>query len=140
LETRSEPSEFEINFIVKEIPYRYKFSLNNSVIISEELYSRRTQKEKKLYTRSFQNIDLFDFDDNQSKNRVLENTLAISVFAKENSSEAKEIHNFFSNIYVFFSETTPIDTIEMLKQDDFISEDKPKFKPFLIEFLKKSDT
>ena len=138
-DTRNTPTEFEINFIIKEVEYRYKFSLDNLKIISEELFSKKTQKEKKLYTRNYQEIILYDFDDNNSVSRVLDNTLAISVFAKENSEEAKSIHNFFRNIHVFFANVNTQDTIEMLKRDAFEADESKKFKTFLNGLLKKAD-
>lgn len=131
--TRNNPSEFEVSFEIEGIIYRYKFSLTNKEILTEELYCYRTQKESLLFSRVWQNITINDFEDNNSKNRVNENNLALSIFAKEWSIEAKKIHNFFLSIYVFFKQTTPIDTSKMMEDEELT------FKPFLLSLLKKAD-
>lgn len=131
--TRNQPSEFEVNFEIEGLVYRYKFSLTNKEILTEELYCQRTQKESLLFSRKCQEITINEFEDNNSKNRVNENNLALSIFAKEGSIEAKKIHNFFLNIYVFFKQTTPIDTSKMMEDEE------QTFKPFLLSLLKNAD-
>lgn len=134
-ETKDKPSEFEINFFIEEIQYRYKFSVNNKEVLSEDLYAYKSQKERILYTRSKEHwIIIKDFNDNNSKDRVKENSLALSVFANENSEEAKKIQKFFLDIHIFFRNTIwHIDTFNMLKNEPEI------FKPFLLNLLKKAD-
>lgn len=131
--TRNQPSEFEVNFEIEWLVYRYKFSLTNKEVLTEELFCYKTQKESLLFSRKGQEIVIKDFEDNNSKNRVNENNLALSIFAKEWSQEAKKIHSFFMNIYVFFKQTTPIDTSKMMEDEE------QTFKPFLLSLLKNAD-
>lgn len=133
--TRNQPSEFEVNFEIEWLVYRYKISLTNKEILTENLYCYRTQKESLLFSRNRQEITINDFDDNNSKNRVNENNLALSIFAKEWSQEAKKIHNLFLNIYVFFKQPSqnPLDTSKMMEDEE------QTFKPFLLSLLKNAD-
>jgi hypothetical protein len=49
--TRNNPSEFEVSFEIEGTIYKYKFSLTNKEILTEELYCYRTQKESLLFSR-----------------------------------------------------------------------------------------
>ena len=133
LKNRDNPVEFKIVFEIRWIVYRYEFSLDWIKIHSEILYCKRTQKEKILFKRNFQNIKIYDFKDNNSILRVNENNLALSIFAKEGSIEAKEIHKFFQEIYVFFGDWSIKDSEAMM-----INEHET-FKPFLKSLLLKAD-
>lgn len=131
--TRKEPVEFKITFEINWIIYRYELSLDWMKICSENLYSKKTQKEKTLFKRILQNITIYDFDDNNSIKRVNENNLALSIFAKEGSEEAKMIHRFFQEIYVFFWDWSPSDS-ELMMINEYET-----FKPFLKSLLNKAD-
>lgn len=131
--TKNDPVEFKIIFEIKWTVYRYEFSLDSIKIHSEFLYCKRTQKEKVLFKRNFQEIKIYDFKDNDSVSRVNENNLALSTFAKEGSIEAKEIHKFFQEIYVFLGDWSIKDSETMM-----INEHET-FKPFLKSLLIKAD-
>lgn len=133
IKTRNEPAEFKINFEIDGILYRYEFSLDWFKIHSEILYCRRTQKEKILFKREFQKIKIYDFEDNNSTSRVNENNLALSVFAKEWSLEAKKIHKFFQEIYIFTDKSSTQDS-EIMMLNEYET-----FKPFLQSLLYKAD-
>lgn len=133
-ESRVSPAEFEINFEINWVLYRYWFSLTNTSIISEQLFCRRTQKEKTLFTRDRQNIKIYDFDDNNSVSRVNENNLALSKFAKEWSDEAKKIHKFFQEIYIFFWDINNLRDTETMMLNEHET-----FYPFLKSLIQKTD-
>ena len=131
--TLNKPSEFEVIFEVDWLTYRYNFSLTNKEILYENLYCKKNIREKILFKREKQMIKIYDFDDNNSKNRVNENNLALSVFAKEWSEEAKKINKFFHDIFIFWKWYSLIDTENMLKTEN------DTFKPFLLNIVKNAD-
>lgn len=128
-----QPAEFEIIFEIEWQVYKYNFSLTNRQIVSENLYLKCSPREKLLFKRTNQNITIYNFDDNNSKKRVNETNLALSVFAKEWSEEAKKINKFFHDIYIFFKWYSFFDTENMLKSEP------DTFKLFLINLVKNSD-
>lgn len=129
----TQPAEFEIVFGIDWLIYRYNFSLTNKQIVSENLYKKWLSREKTLFKRNNQQIIIYNFDDNNSKNRVNENNLALSVFAKEWSEEAKKINKFFHNIYIFFKWYSFFDTENMWKSEP------DTFKLFLKNLVYNAD-
>lgn len=133
VKTRNEPAEFKVTFELNGLIYRYIFSVDLYKVYSETLYCKKTQKEKILFKREFQDIKIYDFNDNNSVSRVNENNLALSTFAKEWSEEAKKIHKFFQEIYIFFWDWSSKDS-EMMMLNEYET-----FKPFLKSLLYKAD-
>lgn len=128
------PSFFEYTFIINAKQYRYNFLLDRIWVISEWLYSKwlDDRREKVLFVRDKQNIRVVNFDDKWVKGNVLNNHLALSKFALENSEEALQIYNFFTKIFVFLDWIkSGLDTFEMLK-----SERNNEFKTFLLDLFK----
>jgi AAA15 family ATPase/GTPase len=138
ISTINQPSFFEFSFILDEKYYRYNFSLNNQSIISENLYAKslKDKRERVLFSRKNQDIKLVNFDDRGIKKNVLENHLALTKFALENSKEALKINKFFNNMYVFLNGIQHnVDTFNLLRW-----EKKEEFKLFLLNLLKKTNS
>jgi len=127
------PAIFKIHFEIDSTLYTYEFSVTARTVHTEILSCKKTQKEKILFKRENQKIKIYDFDDNNSISRVNENNLALSIFAKEWSEEAKKIHKFFQEIYVFPWSWS-------LNDSEFMMQNEPEtFKPFLKTLLTKAD-
>ncbi|UFX83522.1 AAA family ATPase [Candidatus Absconditicoccus praedator] len=132
-DTIGKPSEFEINFYVENTLYNYYFAVNQNEIVSEKLKAYKSQKPSTLFTRDRKGISIKNFDDNDSAKRVKENNLALSVFADENSEEAKKIHKFFTDIHIISAKLDNPDTQDVLLKEG------ENFKPFLLNLLKIAD-
>jgi hypothetical protein len=103
------PSSFKIVFAIKEIEYEYNFSLNQTEIITEELFYYPNGRKAKVFTRdenlgtekniiySFSSIikKPLDVAENTSKK-----TLYISRASQMDREIAKEIFRFFSETFM----------------------------------------
>jgi len=103
------PSTFKIIFVIKGIEYEYSFSLNQTEIITEELYYYPNGRRAKIFTRdetlgidknkiySFSSVikKPLDVAENTSKK-----TLYISRASQMDREVAKDVFRFFSESFV----------------------------------------
>jgi AAA15 family ATPase/GTPase len=91
-ETETQPSLFEIVFILDDKTYRYGFEATQKNIVSEWLFYVPKKRQTRLFERNYQEFNIsenFQGQDIQSKTR--ENALFISVAAQFNVETAKKI-------------------------------------------------
>ncbi|MDB9538714.1 ATP-binding protein [Anabaenopsis arnoldii] len=91
-ETETQPSLFEIVFILDNKTYRYGFEATQKNIVSEWLFYVHKKRQTRLFERKDQHFNIsknFQGEDIQSKTR--ENALFISVAAQFNVEIAKKI-------------------------------------------------
>jgi AAA15 family ATPase/GTPase len=102
-ESNSNPSDFEMTFMIKNVIYRYGFEVTRRNIIAEWLYFRPAKKEIELFYRTEQS---FEFDETRlskakpliTEGLVRNNSLLLSVLAQFNDSTAIDILNYFRSI------------------------------------------
>ena len=121
-DTIDAPSDFEWEFVIKEIRYRYGFEADRVKIHSEWLMRRRpSAKEAVLFTREAQQIEPNpeQFKEGvERKKFARENALFLSVCAQLNGELSKEILSWFNRSKFISSLSTRTDlafTAEWLK-------------------------
>lgn len=105
----NKPSTFKIVFVVKDIEYEYGFSLNQTEIITEELYYYPNSRRAKVFTRDeklgTEKNKIYSFSSAIKKTLdVAENTskktLYISRASQMDREMAKDIFRFFSEKFI----------------------------------------
>jgi AAA15 family ATPase/GTPase len=132
----NEPSHFEIIFQINKVRYRYGFEVTNTVVIAEWLYEAKSSKEKALFIREKDGIEVMaDFEEGKNlESKTRDNALFVTVVDQFNGTIAKQIMNWFGNFIVISGlrhEAFELMTFHMLS-------DKKTAKP-LIEFYKNLD-
>jgi len=96
------PSFFEIIFIVNGITYRYGFEVNQSIVVSEWLFSIPTIKEARLFTREGQRIEVGNsFREGKGlEKKTRDNALFLSVVAQWNGETAVKLLTWFNNFSI----------------------------------------
>jgi uncharacterized protein len=97
--TEKEPSFFEVIFIIKDKRYRYGFELDNVAIKAEWLFVLRNKKEKNLFVRENDGIEIAnDFKEGEGlEEKTRDNALFLSVVDQFNGSISGEIIKWFNN-------------------------------------------
>jgi len=131
-ENETQPSTFEITFLLKDRRYKYIFSVNSKRVVSEYLFFINKRKHETVYARVDQDFDLnkhLHFGETKSKVQMLteitrENALFISVLAQFNIDLGKNICDWFANSTIVFDANNQevIDyTAGLLSNPDFFS-------------------
>ncbi len=104
-ETENKPSLFEFIFINNNKKYRYGFRLNKDEIVDEWLFEAEKIKEKQLFIRHKQSIELGNtFKEGQKLvDMTRNNALFLSVVAQFNGPIAKSVISWFKNLNVISS-------------------------------------
>ncbi len=100
--TKIEPSEFEVNFIIKDTHYNYGFSATREKIIKEWLYAYPEGKEEKEQVWFVRSIDSTGIESNYNeeqwrdlKKMTRNNALLLSVATQFDESLVKPIFDWF---------------------------------------------
>ncbi|MBN2745907.1 MAG: ATP-binding protein [Bacteroidales bacterium] len=95
------PSEFEIEFFLKETRYTYSVTINHNNISEEGLWYYPKKQKVRVFER---NNDVFDYgkvlkgEKKSIEARLLKNQLFLSKAANENQEFLVDIYNYFSSI------------------------------------------
>lgn len=138
-DTESEPSEFEIIFLYKNILYRYGFETTSEKIVSEWLYYKSNVKEIELFYREFQDFDTHNRSFSKGKTLIKEklirnNSLMISVGAQFNEKKSSAILEWFKSIG-----TISGDNISGYQSFTLKKTDDKDFKLKILNLLKSAD-
>ena len=138
-ENIKEPSFFQIIFIYNEVQYRYGFEINEGRIISEWLFDKPGIKERRLFTRENDEIDVNTRNlENSSglKDKTKDSALFLTVGAAFNVDLLSEILSFINGHY--FINHGLITNI--FRSAGFLAQlDNKAFKTSLLELLKIAD-
>ena len=134
-ETQSQPSFFEVTFLLNDLQYRYGFEADKKTVKSEWLFYAEKEKEYELFLREDDKIRVFDkFSEGKDlEEKTRNNALFLSVVANFNGDLAIAILKWFREINLFHGlhESDYTASIELLK-------DKKQRKQF-INFLRNAD-
>ena len=121
--SETEPSFFEVTFLLNNIKYRYGFELTNSEIKSEWLMEAKKIAEKYLFVREGDGIDVSpqykEAKDLEEKTR--DNALFLSVIDQFNGKLASQIMKWFDNFITISGlryERYKSVTFEMLEKEE----------------------
>ena len=100
-ETDSEPSFFEVVFVVKERRFRYGFEVTSERVEAEWLYVAPKARESKLFEREEDTIEpgeKFRAEGGDLVERTRPNALFLSVCAQFNGKVAREVLGWFRSL------------------------------------------
>jgi AAA15 family ATPase/GTPase len=126
----TEPTEFEVTFILDGVRYQYGFTITSQRIVSEHLLVYKTFKPQHWFERRFDaksGKDVYDFGPSLKGAKHLwegatrSNSLFLSMAVQLNSEALRPVFDWFSTGLVIFNEhaqLTPQASIQMLKQSE----------------------
>ncbi len=126
----SQPSEFEVTFLVDGVRYQYGFAMTAQRIVSEHLLVYRAFKPQRWFTRHFDSEtgkDVYEFGPGLKGPKHLwegatrPNSLFLSMAVQLNSEALRHVSNWFVNGLVIFNEQAQLNpqiSIQMLRQPD----------------------
>lgn len=129
-DSASQPTEFEITFLLDGVRYQYGFTMTSQRIVSEHLLVYRAFKPQRWFTRHFEvttGKDVYDFGPglkgpkNVWEGATRQNALFLSMAAQLNSEALRPVFDWFSNQLIIFNEQVKLNpqiSIQMLKQAD----------------------
>jgi AAA15 family ATPase/GTPase len=103
LETRAQPSYFELVFLDDGIQYRYGFEVNSERIVSEWLYRLGSLREQTLFTRDHDTIKVNSRNFREGRGlemRTRPNALFLSVVAQFNGAISTQVLQWFHNLTI----------------------------------------
>jgi len=135
----SEPSEFELIFILGGREYRYGFTFNDERILSEWLYHTK-EREHHLFKR---NVEKGKFEISKvlsegidRKDFVRDNVLFLSLLSQLNGELSKQLVAWFSHFNKYDSEDIgllPVLTIHLIQQNK-------SYKSIIQQLIRNADT
>ncbi|OGB33111.1 MAG: phage resistance protein [Burkholderiales bacterium RIFCSPLOWO2_12_FULL_61_40] len=125
----SQPTEFEVTFILAGVRYQYGFAMNAQRIVSEQLLVYKAFKPQRWFERHFDaesGKDVYEFGSslkgakNLWEGATRSNALFLSVAVQLNSGALRPVFDWFANRLVIFNEQSPLSrqfSVQMLKQE-----------------------
>ncbi|RZU47922.1 hypothetical protein EV700_0890 [Fluviicoccus keumensis] len=125
----SEPTEFEITFLLDGVRYQYGFAMNTQRIVSEHLLVFKAFKPQRWFERRFDvesGKDIYEFGSGLKgakhlwEGATLPNMLFLSRAVNLNSEALLPVFDWFANRLVIINEQSPLSpqfSMQMLKQD-----------------------
>lgn len=125
----SQPTEFEVTFIVDGVRYQYGFAMNSKRIVSEYLLVYKAFKPQRWFERHFDiesGKDEYDFGPglkgakNLWEGATRPNALFLSMAVQLNSDALRPVFDWFTNRLVIFNEQSPLSpqfSVQMLKHE-----------------------
>jgi AAA15 family ATPase/GTPase len=125
----SQPTEFEVTFILDGVRYQYGFAMNAQRIVSEQLLVYKAFKPQRWFERHFDaesGKDVYEFGPslkgakNLWEGATRPNALFLSVAVQLNSEALRPVFDWFANRLVILNEQSPLSpqfSVQMLKQE-----------------------
>ncbi|WP_334190690.1 AAA family ATPase, partial [Noviherbaspirillum sp.] len=126
----SEPTEFEVTFLLDGVRYQYGFALTSQRVVSEHLLVYKAFKPQRWFERHFDadtGKDVYEFGSgfkgpkNLWEGATRANALFLSMAVQLNSEALRPVFDWFVNRLVIFNELTQLNqqvSIQMLKQTE----------------------
>lgn len=126
----SQPTEFEVTFILDGVRYQYGFALTPERIVSEYLLVYKAFKPQRWFDRNFDpetGKDRYEFgpglkgQKNVWENTTRPNSLFLSMAVQLNSEQLRPVFDWFVNRLVIFNEITPLSpqfSVQMLRKEE----------------------
>jgi len=139
----SQPTEFEVTFILSGVRYQYGFAMNSQRIVSEQLLVFKAFKPQRWFERHFDAIsgkDIYEFGPslkgakNLWEGATRANALFLAVAVQLNSEALRPVFEWFANRLVIFNEQSPLSphfSVQMLKIEEQ--------RKAICEFLRAAD-
>jgi hypothetical protein len=98
--TESQPSFFQVIFLLDNIKYRYGFEVNRNEVISEWLFAASSQKESRVFVRDETGIHISrSFKEGKGlEAKTRPNALFLSVVAQWNGQQTRKLIGWFMSV------------------------------------------
>ena len=125
----TQPTAFEVTFILGGVRYQYGFAMNAQRIVSEQLLVYKAFKPQRWFARRFDaesGKDVYEFGPslkgakNLWEGATRPNALFLSVAVQLNSEALRPVFDWFANRLVIFNEQSPLSphfSMQMLKHE-----------------------
>ncbi len=125
----TQPTAFEVTFILAGVRYQYGFAMNSQRIVSEQLLVYKAFKPQRWFARHFDaesGKDVYEFGPsfkgakNLWEGATRPNALFLSVAVQLNSEALRQVFGWFANRLVIFNDQSPLSlhfSVQMLKQE-----------------------
>lgn len=139
----SQPTEFEITFLLEGVRYQYGFALNSKQIVSEHLLVYKAFKPQSWFERHLDEEsgkDVYEFGSglkgqkNVWEGATRSNSLFLSMAVQLNSEQLRPVFDWFNNQLVIVNELTPLAPEFSVK-----SLQKPESRKRICDFLTAAD-
>lgn len=139
----SQPTEFEVTFLLAGVRYQYGFAMNTQRIVSEQLLVYKAFKPQRWFERHFDaesGKDVYEFGPslkgakNLWEGATRPNALFLSVAVQLNSDALRPVFDWFASRLVIFNEQSPLSpqfSVQMLKREEQ--------RKAICEFLRAAD-
>lgn len=139
----SQPTGFEVTFLLAGVRYQYGFAMNAQRIVSEQLLVYKAFKPQRWFERHFDaesGKDVYEFGPslkgakNLWEGATRPNALFLSVAVQLNSDALRPVFDWFANRLVIFNEQSPLSpqfSVQMLKREEQ--------RKAICEFLRAAD-
>ena len=139
----SQPTEFEVTFILSGVRYQYGFAMNSQRIVSEQLLVFKAFKPQRWFERHFDAIsgkDVYEFGPslkgakNLWEGATRANALFLAVAVQLNSEALRPVFEWFADRLVIFNEQSQLSphfSVQMLKIE--------QQRKAICEFLRAAD-
>lgn len=129
-DSASQPSEFEVTFLLNGVRYQYGFAMTAQRVVSEHLLVYKAFKPQRWFTRHLDSAtgkDIYEFGSglkgpkNLWEGATRANALFLSMAVQLNSEALRGVFDWFVNRLVIFNEQAPLSpqvTIQMLREKD----------------------
>ena len=129
-ESSSQPTEFEITFVLEGVRHQYGFAMTPQRIVAEHLLVYKAAKPQRWFERRFDEAsgkDVYEFSTglkgpkNVWEGATRPNALFLSMAVQLNSEALRPVFDWFASGLVIFNERAPINpqsSIQMLKEPD----------------------
>ena len=125
----SQPTAFEVTFVLGGVRYQYGFAMDAQRIVGEQLLVYKAFKPQRWFERRFDaesGKDVYEFGSglkgakNLWEGATRPNALFLSVAVQLNSEALRPVFDWFANRLVIFNEQSPLSpqfSVHMLKQE-----------------------
>ncbi|BDT69821.1 hypothetical protein os1_40130 [Comamonadaceae bacterium OS-1] len=125
----SQPTAFEVTFVLGGVRYQYGFAMDAQRIVGEQLLVYKAFKPQRWFERHFDaesGKDVYEFGSglkgakNLWEGATRPNALFLAVAVQLNSEALRPVYDWFANRLVIFNEQTPLSpqfSVHMLKQE-----------------------
>ncbi|MGS3141524.1 ATP/GTP-binding protein [Aeromonas sanarellii] len=126
----SQPTDFEVSFILDDVRYQYGFAMTSERIVSEHLLVYKAYKPQRWFERYYDadsGKDIYEFSDYLKGSKKVwegatrQNALFLSMAVQLNSEFLRPVFEWFTNGLVIINEQSPLGvhtSINMLKNAD----------------------
>lgn len=128
-QSASQPTEFEVTFILGDVRYQYGFAMTPQRIVSEHLRVYKAFKPQRWFERYFDEEsgkDVYEFGPglkgakNVWEGATRPNALFLSMAVQLNSEALRPVFDWFAHRLVIFNEQAPLSSqfsVQMLQQE-----------------------